>query len=653
MKLLNLFSSLVLFSICFYGHAQSTVSEEERVKLRTLSMYRGYIEYNRSIVDTFSWEKYRLVYMRDTLDEDFDGLNVRFNRYEKINRLPSDAVLMKTKALVARSDRSSDSLLFSMIRKMKNLKVLILEYSDYPKIDESIFELKQLKILSVANNYITEIPKKITTLENLQVLNLQFNKLQGDWAILGALANLKILLLNSNKLETFPPSITKLKGLEVLNLDFNDIVSIPDQIDEMYFLKKLSLDKNELTETPTSLFKLSELMSLNLGRNHLTTLPENMEKASNLRHLDVYDNRIDILPPSIGSIPHLKTLNASGNLLQTVPETITRLVELENLSLSANQIKVLPIYLNRLKNLQVLDLSANKINSTGTALDSLSKLVELHIGNNPNLIISSKTSTWTSLKKLDLSNCNLIQVPSGISEIKKLWKLNLSKNKGLILSSFLKELVNLGELDLIANDMKTIPAFLFFMPALKLINLQNNQITYLPKEYPYRKGPQLDIRGNPISEQPDELLKLSTWEQYICIAPELYFAQKRYEKALEVATSILAKKGQNPYYDDDRCIDPKNHIRYAMYAQDAQQTIDLATRFLTWHSTETYINARLIIGYILNKQFSEAEKLILEWKGKKFSNGKDAHGYILNEILLMEQNGIQHVDFARAKQLLK
>ncbi len=86
-------------------------------------------------------------------------------------------------------------------------------------------------------------------------------------------------------------------------------------------------------------------------------------------------------------------------------------------------------------------------------------------------------------------------------------------------------MINLKELELSANDLKTFPAFLCFMPALKLINLQNNQITYLPKEYPYRKGPELDIRGNPISEQPDELLKLSTWENTYalhqnCILPK-------------------------------------------------------------------------------------------------------------------------------------
>ncbi len=650
MKLLDLFSLFLLCSLCFSGHAQSTVSEEERVKLRTLSAYRGYIEYDRFIVDTFSWEKYRLVDMRDTLGTDFDAL--RFYRYDKINPLPSDSVLIKTKALVARSDRASDSLLFAMIRKMKNLKVLILEYNDYPNIAESIFELKQLRILSLANNSISVIPQRIAELENLQVLNLQFNELQGDWAVLGILSNLKALKLNGNKLETFPPSITKLKGLEVLNLDFNEIVSIPDQIDDLELLKELNLDANELTEIPVSLFNLSELRSLNLGRNNLTVLPANMDKATSLRHLSISDNRINILPPSIGSITHLKILEASGNLLETVPETITKLLELESLSLSANQIKVLPIYLNRLKNLRVLYLSANKITNTGTALDGLSKLVELYIGNNPNLIVSSKTSTWTSLEKLDLSNCNLRQVPSGIYAIKKLWKLNLSKNKGLILSSILKELVNLQELELSANDMKTFPVFLCFMPALKLINLQNNQITYLPKEYPNRKGPELDIRGNPISEQPDELLKLSTWAQYLCKTPELYFAQRRYKKALEMAAFSISKENIH-YQSKDDCVDPKNHIRYAMYAQDARQTIDLATRFLNWHSTETYMNARLIIGYILNKQFPEAQKLIQEWKGKKFSNGKDAHAYIMNEILLMEQNGIQHVDFGRAKLLLK
>ena len=96
MKLLDLFSLCLLCSLCFSGHTQSTVSEEERVKLRERSLYNGYIEYDRFIVDTFSWEKYRLVDIQDTLGVDFDGLNVRLYRYDKINRLPSDSVLIKT-----------------------------------------------------------------------------------------------------------------------------------------------------------------------------------------------------------------------------------------------------------------------------------------------------------------------------------------------------------------------------------------------------------------------------------------------------------------------------------------------------------------------------------------------------------------------------
>jgi leucine-rich repeat protein SHOC2 len=651
MKLLNL---LILFGLSFWVFSvqgQTSVAEAERVELRKNELSTGYYtNYGGLIIDTFRWEKYELAYyISDTLRAGIDGFIGRFP-YEKPRRIPPDTTLAKVKAFVS---SSKDTSFYGMIRKMKNLKVLILEHQDFSRIPDFIFDLKHLRILSLEDNNLTEISPDIAALTELEFLNLWGNKLQGDIPAFAFLSKLKVLRLGYNALETFPSSIIKMKELEILGLNNNKIGAIPANIDALESLKELDISFNALTEIPAKLSQLKKLESLDLHHNDLTELPANIDQLSNLKHLNIYENNIKIFPSAIGSLSRLKSIQASDNLLQTIPETITKLIDLEFLDLSDNQIRSIPNGLNLLKNLQILDLGANLLTSTGTALDGLSRLKKLYLGGNPNLIFASKTYTWNALEVLDLSNCKLTQIPPGVYAIKTLQSLDLSKNKGLTVSSPLKSATSLKTLTLAANDLKEIPAFLFFMPSLKLIDLKNNQITYLPKEHPYREGPELDIRGNPISEQPDELLKLSTWKNYICIAPELYFAKKRYEKALEVASFILAKKGQNPYYDDDRCIDPKNHIRYAMYAQDAQQTIDLATRFLNWHSTETYMNARLIIGYILNKQFPEAEKLIQEWKGKKFSNGKDAHGYILNEILLMEQNGIQHVDFARAKQLLK
>ncbi|WP_421798783.1 leucine-rich repeat domain-containing protein [Haliscomenobacter sp.] len=627
--------------------AQTSITDKEKELFRKMNYgYAGYFSYQNYIIDTVNWEKYRLTSNFDSIQVGIDGIHISWRGI--YNKTPQDSILTKITALSASWDKGKDSVLFSWIRKMKNLKVLILLRNSYKKIPSEIYELNELVILSLEGNSISHISDSLTRLEKLSTLNLSDNDIQNGENLLSGLINLKQLILSRNKLSSFLLDFSKLKKLEHLDLSYNAIQSISENLGSAKQLNFLDLQFNQLAILPKTTYKLTELKVLDITGNKITEIADDLGDLSNLHKLEFSANKIKTVPSSIGKLVDLQKLSAWSNLIQEIPESIGNLSKLQYLNLSNNEIEKIPTSINQLKELIELDISGNAIATTGPALDGLSKLTEIDFSSNQNLIVASKMQTWTSLKELSIAYCNLKEIPFGVFGLKNLQHLNLAGNGATIASPELKKLPKLSLLDLSYNHIKNIPTFLFFMPSLKYIELMGNEITYLPKEYPYRKGPELRLKKNPILEHPSDLLKLSNWQDHLCDVPELYFLQKQFKKALEAATNCNKTR---PY--ETTKLDPKNHIRYAMYAQDAQQTIDLATRFLTWHSTETYINARLIIGYIFNKQFSEAEKLILEWKGKKFSNGKDAHEYILYEIQLMEQNGIQHVDFARAKLLLK
>ena len=126
---------------------------------------------------------------------------------------------------------------------MRNRKL-----KDFP---EEIFLLPKLRILSLAQNNITYLPKNISKLTNLETLSLSRNKLITLPKEIGDLKKLKILNLNDNKLTYLPNTISKLNNLEDLHVtdnpnlyitediyDLPKLIHIPKESDRLYGYKK-------------------------------------------------------------------------------------------------------------------------------------------------------------------------------------------------------------------------------------------------------------------------------------------------------------------------------------------------------------------------------------------------------------------------------
>jgi len=117
--------------------------------------------------------------------------------------------------------------------------------------------------------------------------------------IIGSLTELKVLTLNDNDLKELPDDVftlTKLTRLEVKN---NELVKLPENIGNLVYLRELDLRNNEFRYLPNSVLNLKSLVKLHLWGNRLEYLPEKIGRLSSLKELHLRRNRLMALPISV------------------------------------------------------------------------------------------------------------------------------------------------------------------------------------------------------------------------------------------------------------------------------------------------------------------------------------------------------------------
>jgi len=98
------------------------------------------------------------------------------------------------------------------------------------KIPKKVFELKNLKSLSLEFNRITEIPKDISKLISLKYLYLGYNQINELPESIGNLNSLKGLNIIHNNLSTLPRTIRNLKNLKYIYVRGTKIKKIPNSL---------------------------------------------------------------------------------------------------------------------------------------------------------------------------------------------------------------------------------------------------------------------------------------------------------------------------------------------------------------------------------------------------------------------------------------
>lgn len=247
-----------------------------------------------------------------------------------------------------------------------------------------VWNLIQVKKLTIFSSNIESIPTEIGQLSNLEFLYISYSNITDLPNELVRLDSLREVRLSSNKLTRIPAALFNMGSLERLQLDYNEINYIPREITNLKSLQKLDLRQNQLTSVPTYISELPNLATLDLGSNQIHSLPHEITKLSNLIELDLSANQIETLPDSIFSYPSLRQLNLSNNKITKIPTIILHNYALESLNLSYNKIDNVPEELFNLKGLSYhLGLAGNNISELSNRVFDLKELFSLSLHENP------------------------------------------------------------------------------------------------------------------------------------------------------------------------------------------------------------------------------------------------------------------------------
>lgn len=171
-----------------------------------------------------------------------------------------------------------------VIQKYKNLRLLDLSNNQISDISESVTLCSNLVTFIARHNLLDEhsLPKQFNSLKSLRELNLSGNRLSRIPYEILELSSLQILHLGANRVEFISKDISQMKRLEVLYLGGNIISELPYEIGELKNLRVFVLCDNRIESLPKSISTLKQLKSLLLHRNKLTALPVELIKLRNL-----------------------------------------------------------------------------------------------------------------------------------------------------------------------------------------------------------------------------------------------------------------------------------------------------------------------------------------------------------------------------------
>ncbi len=138
--------------------------------------------------------------------------------------------------------------------------------------------------------------------------------------------DIKILILSYNNLTQLPVEIWQLTQLTTLNLSNNNITQLPVEIGKLTLLTTLYLSYNKLTYLPVEIGQLTQLTELYLSHNYLTQLPVEIGQLTQLTTLYLQNNKLTQMPVEIGQLTQLTTLHLSDNMIENLLNPIIQRV---------------------------------------------------------------------------------------------------------------------------------------------------------------------------------------------------------------------------------------------------------------------------------------------------------------------------------------
>ena len=392
-------------------------------------------------------------------------------------------------------------------------------------------------------------------------------------------------------------------------------------IDTLGFEYTQAFDTEELDEST---------IELNLKSSRLSDIPGLVFEHPQLKFIDFSNNRINKLNPKISNLKALIKLDLSNNNLDVLTAEIGFFSALVNLNLHHNQLVKISPAIGQLKKLTTLDCSQNSLKTLPETLQNLS-----------------------ALQSFDLSQNKLERIPPSIGRLQQLTTINLAKNRLTTLDPAIGNLLALEYLNLSDNRLVSIPETINGLTNLTTLDLRNNKLEQLPKAIiELTSLAHLDLRGNRFDENElSALTEQMSWCYIIWQEAKWHFDNGRYKEAFQTISYDVLRE-PNKF---------NNQFLYGYYALFVNRPIVsiLASKIaLNLNPTYKGTYSNLALGYLLNDQWEEAEKIYNQYIGLIFSesfNGQKLYWdqVFMDDIEAMEGAGISHPDFEKAKKLIK
>jgi len=176
----------------------------------------------------------------------------------------------------------------------KNRKSLLIEMKR-GTIPIEVFDLEDLKELTIIGEGITEIPPQIGQLKNLEELTIMTSNVKHLPDEVFELTKLKSLKLRLG-IETLSPKISNLTNLYSIDLSFCQLKELPDELGDLRKLHTLIFAHTPLTKLPSTFFGLENLIFLDISNCREIVLEEeikNMKTLSNINYdRTIYDSTV-------------------------------------------------------------------------------------------------------------------------------------------------------------------------------------------------------------------------------------------------------------------------------------------------------------------------------------------------------------------------
>jgi Leucine-rich repeat (LRR) protein len=191
----------------------------------------------------------------DELLEPWEDLMVYANNHAK-TQLEAVHFLFNNDTYVFYKSALEGGVLPKGLTRLPRLRHIYLQ-DGFEEIPEIIFQLKNLKKISLVGTQMKTLPEELKQIKHLEEIEYSRCKLRQFPEVLLEMPQLRKLSLRNNNLEYISDRIGELEWLEVLDLYDTQLKDLPDSIQKLTKLQELDLSNNYLLDLPDFIYEMN------------------------------------------------------------------------------------------------------------------------------------------------------------------------------------------------------------------------------------------------------------------------------------------------------------------------------------------------------------------------------------------------------------